>query len=565
VTGNPTTDAGHRPARSGTSRLLGWCFGIAAPVALVAVIDEGEGADVWLVLASTAVVIGVTLLGGFLPGMVSALVTGVLAWHLFDSTGSSGVLVELAFVTGGIALAFYVEAGLELRARGQQRKAWLDRLNRLAEHLSAADQAADPAEAIRTAGDAAADPERPVSPALAGEHATFLRSVADQCNQALARRELQIAEQRAQADLEFLARASDALAAHLEIERVIAALDDLVVPYVADECSLTLARRFGQPPVRAAAPPDDDEMTRTIELVARGKQIGTLTLRRTSEPFGAADQSVATQLAARAAQALDHALLFAEQATTSSTLEHSLLPEALLPIPNLQVATRYLAAAEGHAVGGDFYDVLRRPDGAAVLLIGDVQGKGVGAATLTSVARHTLRAGGFAGARPADMLHQLNEALLYGHAERMAATGKQTVRFVTAAVAVLEPTATGFTATIAGGGHPPLLVIRPDGTVDQVESTGPLLGVFEGPCFEERFVDLALADILVLYTDGVTEQREQPDVFNEQQLGRMVRNLLTSRQADDIAQLILDTVVDLAPRDVRDDIALVVARVTGPR
>ena len=78
-------------------------------------------------------------------------------------------------------------------------------------------------------------------------------------------------------------------------------------------------------------------------------------------------------------------------------------------------------------------------------------------------------------------------------------------------------------------------------------------------------MDLALSDVLVLYTDGVTEQREQPDVFDEAQLGRLVRNMLTARHAEAVAQLILDTVVELNPRDTRDDIALLVARVVGPR
>jgi len=129
----------------------------------------------------------------------------------------------------------------------------------------------------------------------------------------------------------------------------------------------------------------------------------------------------------------------------------------------------------------------------------------------------------------------------------------------------LTPTATGFQATVASGGHPPPLIITPDGGVEQVSTDGPLLGVFDDPEFVERTVDLRLADVLVLYTDGVVEQREEPELFDETQLGRLVRNMLAERHADAVAQLILDTVVDLSPREARDDIALVVARVTGPR
>src|SRR5690606_18464249 len=117
---------------------------------------------------------------------------------------------------------------------------------------------------------------------------------------------------------------------------------------------------------------------------------------------------------------------------------------------------------------------------------------------------------------------------------------------------------------VASGGHPPPLVIRPDGSVEQVVADGPLLGVFADASYKEQHVALALADTVVLYTDGVTEQRRQPELFDEVQLGRLVRNQLTVRRADAVAQLILDTVVDLNPREARDDIALVVACVTGP-
>jgi serine phosphatase RsbU (regulator of sigma subunit) len=515
---------------------------------------------------ATVVIIGVTMLGGFLSGFVSALAFAVAAWRLFEvGETASGGLLELAFVVGGTTLAFYVEAGLELRARGQLRRAWLERTNRLAEELAAVDWTDDPAAAVRAAAErATAGVAAP--PAMSTELAAFLRAVGDQSAQALERADLQRAEQRARADLEFLATASVALASSLEVERVVAALDDLAVPYLADECWLTLAPQPGRPPHSEQDPGvDDDERSCTIELHARGHHVGWLTLKRHDRSVNDDERAVAAQLAERAAQALDHALLFAEQATTSSTLEHSLLPDVLLPVEHLQVAARYLAAVEGHAAGGDFYDALSTPGGSAVLLVGDVQGKGVGAATLTSVARHTLRAGALGGAGPAKMLHQLNEALLYGHAERVAATGRPTVRFVTAAVVQLTPTPTGFQATVAAGGHPPPLVIHPDGTVDQITTKGALLGVFPEACFHERTIELELSDTLVLYTDGVVEQRDQPELFDELQLGRLVRNMLTSRQADDIAQVILDTVVELAPREARDDIALLVARVTGPR
>jgi phosphoserine phosphatase RsbU/P len=407
--------------------------------------------------------------------------------------------------------------------------------------------------------------ERPPPRRLAGEHAAFLRAVADHCAQANERAMLRRAERRSRDDLEFLARATTALAASLDVERVTATIEDLVVPYLADSCRIEViqgARRLhAAPTVVAVHPPG----LARIELRVHGELVGVLELWRHGGAHSDAEQRVAELLAAPAARALAHALLFAEQVRTSSTLEHSLLPAALLPIPNLEVGTRYLPATEGHAAGGDFYDVLQAPSGGAVLVVGDVQGKGVEAATLTSTARHTLRTAALGGAGPAVMLERLNDALLYGQAERLAASGQPTVRFVTVCVATLTPTDTGFRAVVASGGHPPPLVVRPDGTVERVRADGPLLGVFDEPAYVERSIDLRLSDVLLLYTDGVTEQRQQPDLFDEAQLGRLVRNMLTARRADDVAQLILDTVTVVSPREVRDDIALVVARVTGPR
>src|SRR6478672_3529065 len=113
------------------------------------------------------------------------------------------------------------------------------------------------------------------------------------------------------------------------------------------------------------------------------------------------------------------------------TLERSLLPDALLPLPGLQLASRYLAAPGADDVGGDFYDAVR-VDERITLIVGDVQGKGAEAATLTSLARHTLRAGALADRQPAALLEQLNTALLYGQAEQLHAGKDPVLRFVTA-------------------------------------------------------------------------------------------------------------------------------------
>jgi serine phosphatase RsbU (regulator of sigma subunit) len=591
--------------------VLGWLTALAGPVASAWLTDGVDDPARWLPLGITVAVLVATLLAGALAGVASALVGAVLTWQqLEDHTSAHGDLA-VAVGVGGATLALLVASMVELRRRERTRAHWLEGLGHLGEALADTSSAEDPLavveeaarrvcgatsvvieragadggervglfdEGLRRPGGEEVDVPSSGSPpvllrlrlpapppdSLASEHAAFLRGVADQCAAALERADLVRAEQQAQDDLELLARASTALSASLDLERVATTIQDLVVPYLADECTLAVASpsRPGLPAVSAQDEPPADCV---IPLRDRGELIGELALSRRDRPLTDAERKAAMLVGEPASRALAHALLFSEQVRTSATLEHSLLPEATLAVDDLQIATRYLAATEGHAAGGDFYDVLRAPGGGAVLVVGDVQGKGVEAATLTSAARHTLRAAALAGATPGDMLNQLNRALLYGQAERLLASGEPQVRFVTASVVLLSPTDHGFDAVVGSAGHPPPLLIRPGGQVEQLVAEGPLLGVFDDPCYEEHVCELGLSDVLVLYTDGVTEQRQQPDLFDEAQLGRLVRNMLTARHAEAVAQHILDTVVVLSPREVRDDIALVVARVTGPR
>lgn len=586
--------------------IAGWVLGLGGAGGAVALARGLEDPAAPLAGLAAAVIVVATLVGGALVGAGSAAAVALLAWSWLDAADRIPSGYELGLGLGGGLLALWIGALLQLRDFGRLRASWRAGLDQLIEDLDDL-PADDPLPAVHDAAlracratsvviappghdDATGEaiPEGstevsshtspplvlrlqlPTTPptVLAPDFTAFLRSVADQCAQALHRCELERAQRRATADLELLARASGALSATLDVDEVLATVEDLIVPLVADACSVRIAPRPGQLGRRGDPPPLDDDMTRTIALEAHGALIGDLTFQRHGGLLTASDREAAALVAEPIARALDHALLFAEQVRTASTLEHSLLPEAILPVSHLDVATRYLAAAEGHAAGGDFYDVLLTPGGTAVLVVGDVQGKGVEAATLTSTARHTLRAAALGGAGPAAMLARLNDALLYGQSERTVATqGEPSIRFVTAAVVALNPTATGFSAVVASGGHPPPLVIRPSGAVEQLRTDGVILGVFSDACYAEVSVELGLSDTVVLYTDGVTEQRAQPDLFNEAQLGRLVRNMRTAQHVDAeaTAQLILDTVVGLNPRETRDDIALVVARITGPR
>ena len=279
---------------------------------------------------------------------------------------------------------------------------------------------------------------------------------------------------------------------------------------------------------------------------------------------GIDDDTVSTSLAERIDRVMAAARRAATQIDGMRQLERSLLPAALLPVPGLQLASRYVPAKGSHEVGGDFYDAVRTEE-SVTLIVGDVQGKGIAAATLTSLARHTLRTGALMGASPAALLSQLNQALLYGQEEQLVSGHDQLLRFVTAAVARLAPTSEEgqFTVTVARAGQPPPLIVRSDGRFETLEPRGVLLGVCERPAFEEVNAQLDVGDTLVLYTDGVIEQRvDAAKAMSEQHLGMLIRNRRGVVDAEAIAQLVEDTVHLVAPEDVRDDVAILVACAT---
>jgi serine phosphatase RsbU (regulator of sigma subunit) len=121
----------------------------------------------------------------------------------------------------------------------------------------------------------------------------------------------------------------------------------------------------------------------------------------------------------------------------------------------------------------------------------------------------------------------------------------------------------GFVLTVARAGQPPPIIVRADGRYEPVEPRGMLLGVTAAAQLEEATTTFGVGDTLVLYTDGVIEQRgANGHAMSEQHLGMLVRNRRGVIDAEAIAQLIEDTVHLVAPEDVRDDVAILVACAT---
>lgn len=242
-----------------------------------------------------------------------------------------------------------------------------------------------------------------------------------------------------------------------------------------------------------------------IPLPARGRTVGVLVVLG-SAPLGGDDAALAQDLASRAGLAVDNARLYEEQRQVAEQLQRETLPERPLRLPRAHVVTRYRAGGAGMRVGGDFFDAFPTADGATVLAIGDVTGKGAPAAALATIARSTLRTAGIYETSAAAILRTLNLTLLRHRAETTRG------RFVSVAACRLEPTgAAGVRATVCLAGHPAPVLRRADGTVEVVGRAGTLLGFTPDPRLWEVDVELGPGDRLLLFTDGLSEALESVD------------------------------------------------------
>ncbi|MGW2033237.1 PP2C family protein-serine/threonine phosphatase [Streptomyces sp. NPDC001811] len=191
-------------------------------------------------------------------------------------------------------------------------------------------------------------------------------------------------------------------------------------------------------------------------------------------------------------------------AAFASTLQRTLLPPALPVVPGLELACHYRTAS-AHDVGGDFYDVFPLDGDRWAFVLGDVCGKGPEAATVTALARHTLRTAAQIDAAPVTVLSALNTMLLTD-----VTAGR---RFCTVVFGLLEPREDGgFTVTVATGGHPPAYHVRPDDSgavwVRAVRPKGGMLvGAFPQAPFARTTFSLTAGESLFLYTDGLIEAR----------------------------------------------------------
>jgi len=292
-----------------------------------------------------------------------------------------------------------------------------------------------------------------------------------------------------------------------------------------------------------------------LPLRGRDRTVGLLTLfnGRARGPISTDDLQVAGDIAGRAGLALDNARLYRQQRQLSEGLQRSLLTAPAQP-DHVQIVVRYTPAAESAQVGGDWYDAFVQPGGATIVTIGDVLGHNTEAAAAMGQLRSMLRAIAVTtDAGPAEVLTRVDEAM----------TTLQSRTTATAVVLRLEQTdeqARQGVTTVrwSNAGHPPPMVIDPDGGVRLLSAPRAdlLLGVDDSARRREHEVTLDRDAVLLLYTDGLIERR---DADLDAGLARL-RDALAELAGRGLDELCDELLARMLPAEVDDDVALIALR-----
>ncbi|ROP26538.1 SpoIIE family protein phosphatase [Pseudokineococcus lusitanus] len=292
-------------------------------------------------------------------------------------------------------------------------------------------------------------------------------------------------------------------------------------------------------------------------LRGRGRVVGLLSLFQGPDraPLTADELATAADVADRAGTALDSARLYRQQRDLAAGLQQSLLTDPPQP-DGAQVVVRYVPAAEAAQVGGDWYDAFTQPGGAAVVVIGDVIGHDTRAAAAMSQVRGALRTlGATSDDTPARLLTRTDEA--------MAALGITTT--ATALVVRLErvPGGRGDGVTRvrwSNAGHPPAVVVRPDGAVMHLAAprSDLLLGVLPSTDRSDHEVVLEPGSTLLLFTDGLVERRDRSLRHGLDRLDEVVAGLATEEA--DLDGLVDGLLARMLPPQPEDDVAVLAVR-----
>jgi PAS domain S-box-containing protein len=286
-----------------------------------------------------------------------------------------------------------------------------------------------------------------------------------------------------------------------------------------------------------------------VPIKVRDRIFGAISFVSTDDLYDDDDLRLAQELARRAAIAIDNSRVHMELRNTARTLQESLLPPHLPNVDGLELAARFRPAGVGMEVSGDFYDIFETRGDLWGVAVGDVCGKGAQAAALTALTRYTVRAASMYEEHAGGVLRVLNEALLRQRGD---------ARFTTLAFCILDMGQR--TMRVACGGHPRPLLLRADGTPEVVLAAGPLLGVVPDATFADEEVRLGAGDVVVLYTDGLTDALAPEAMLDEEDLLAALADC-KGLSAGEISQRLEHAALGGEwSRIPRDDIALVVIK-----
>jgi len=279
-------------------------------------------------------------------------------------------------------------------------------------------------------------------------------------------------------------------------------------------------------------------------LSVKGRVAGLVEVgSRAARRFTLEDESLLMLMADRAGLAIEHARAYERELSNVEMLQRSLLPDRLPDLEDIQVAARYMPG--GADVGGDWYDALPLDGGRVGVAMGDVVGHGIGAAALMGQLRHAMRAYALEGYSPSGVLDRLDRVVRSLDGGQMA----------TLLYLVVEEDHRS--VTFASAGHVPPLVISPEGEAEYLDTApNPPLGVFESPVHKEMTAKLEPGSTIVLYTDGLVEER---GVSIDQGLEAL--RLAASQDPchpDELCDRLVDAM--LAIHAPNDDIAVLVLR-----
>ncbi|WP_426567637.1 SpoIIE family protein phosphatase [Streptomyces canus] len=291
----------------------------------------------------------------------------------------------------------------------------------------------------------------------------------------------------------------------------------------------------------------------TVPVRAGSLILGVVSFYRSERPtpFDPEEVALAEELVARAAVSIDNARRFTREHGMAVTLQRSLLPRTLPEQGALDIAYRYLPAQAG--VGGDWFDVLPLSGARVALVVGDVVGHGLHAAATMGRLRTAVHNFSALDLAPEELLGLLDELVGRIDQDETADATAAPVSGATCLYAVYDPVSRR--CVMARAGHPPPALVHPDGRVEFPEvPTGLPLGLGGLP-FEAAELELAEGSRLVLYTDGLVEDRKQDiDTGLERLRGALER---TDSSPEETCQAVLES---LLPERPSDDIALIVAR-----